>query len=155
MSSALEQLVQVAELQSVAFEELSARRISGNDPSEPPRFDLRIDVEPAESVSGEWRQVVYTLRVHFEAPSGEATVAPMAVYRVPADQPDLLAAQNVMDYANEVAVMTLIPYARSALSELSSRVLDEHVLMPVFQRGEVAFALPAVEDGESSPSDAD
>lgn len=150
MTSALNQLVQVAELQTVAFEELSARRTSGDDVSEPPTFDLGVDVEPAESSDGEWRHVRYTLRVRFEAPSGEATVAPMAVYRIPADRSDLLAPQNVMDYANEVAVMTLIPYARSALSDLSTRVLDEHVLMPVFQRGEVSFALPDARDGDST-----
>jgi len=47
-----------------------------------------------------------------------------------------------LEFANEVAVMTLLPYVRSAISELTLKVFGAPLLMPIMQRGEVSFTAP-------------
>ncbi|MEV8268611.1 hypothetical protein [Microbacterium sp. NPDC076911] len=47
----------------------------------------------------------------------------------------------VRGFANEVAVMTLLPYARQAVSDMSTRVFGKPIFMLTIDRGEVGFDL--------------
>ncbi len=45
----------------------------------------------------------------------------------------------LLDFANNVGVMALIPYLRQAIADLSQRVIGEVVLMPIIPRGDLNF----------------
>ncbi|MFC0675233.1 hypothetical protein [Brachybacterium hainanense] len=49
------------------------------------------------------------------------------------------------EYANHVAPMAMLPSMRQGISDLSTRVLDSHILMPFFQRQELSFSAPGSE----------
>lgn len=44
------------------------------------------------------------------------------------------------EYVNEVAVMQLLPFVREAALNLSVKVLDTKIVLPVTERGYIAFA---------------
>lgn len=89
------------------------------------------------------------LRKAASALLGEMRVVARAEYHVPVEKAELLARPVTMEFANHVAVMVLVPYLREALSDLSLRVFDQRIVMPMFKRGELWF------DGEpqASPED--
>lgn len=86
------------------------------------------------------------LRCEIELPTGVAVIEPVATYRLPTDDADLLTPNVITEYANEVGVMALIPYLRHALADITLRVLEEPLLMPVLPRGALHFEW----DGEES-----
>ena len=67
---------------------------------------------------------------------------PVASYHVDVEHAALLDDRpTVAAYANEVAVMALVPYARQAVADVTLRVFEASVLMPSFQRGELRFGV--------------
>ncbi|MFE4951960.1 hypothetical protein ACFQ9V_17800 [Leifsonia sp. NPDC056665] len=50
--------------------------------------------------------------------------------------------QTKIDFANEVAVMAILPYTRQAIADISARVFGAALLMPIIQRGQLVFSLP-------------
>jgi len=46
---------------------------------------------------------------------------------------------GLLDFANNVGVMALLPYLRQAIADLSQRVLGEVIMMPVIARGSLVF----------------
>lgn len=53
-----------------------------------------------------------------------------------------------LDFANNVGLMALLPFLRQAVADLSQRVFDEILLMPVIQRGELFFG-PDVDESQA------
>lgn len=45
------------------------------------------------------------------------------------------------DFINGVALMHLLPYVRQAISDLSMRVFNSPLLMPIMKRGDLGFSL--------------
>lgn len=54
----------------------------------------------------------------------------------------------LLEFANEVGVMALIPYVRESIANLSARVFNRAVLMPMIQRGELSFDAEGDDDSE-------
>lgn len=50
--------------------------------------------------------------------------------------------QTKIDFANDVAVMAIVPYTRQAIADISARVFGAALLMPIIQRGQLVFSLP-------------
>lgn len=49
--------------------------------------------------------------------------------------------EALLDFANRIGVMALLPYLRQAIADLSQRVLGEVVLMPVIPPGGLVFTM--------------
>lgn len=149
-SGLLRELVSVIELDDIRYREVAARAETTEEPIEEPRFALQVQVEDVDEPSQEGRlHVAFDIRVVVRTEDGEMRVVARAEYHVPIEKAELLAKPVTMEFANHVVVMTLVPYLREALSDLSLRVFDQRIVMPMFKRGELWF------DGEPQPTPED
>lgn len=141
----LQRLVTVAKLEGVGFLEVSVRK-SETAPAEVevpgPQFELGIDVSAKD------RRFRTRFRVTAESDDVTIAVEPIAEYSVPEEDGDLLELSLLLEYANEVALMTMIPFAREAIADVTRKVLGSVVLLPVLRRGEVTFDLE-IEDASA------
>lgn len=140
-SAALQSMVQGVELEEITFRELSAVRADEDETvlrehaGAVPKFALGIIQDGDDETRFELR-----LRCEISFPDGSELVAePRARYQVLEDSLLPLSKGLLVEFANEVAVMALIPYLRQAVADLSQRVFGAVLLMPVMQRGEVSF----------------
>ncbi|WDF34529.1 hypothetical protein PTW37_06425 [Arthrobacter agilis] len=129
------QLVDLVELQSVEFFELSARAKAGFDDSigaeedEPPQF--RLNLQAMEGL------IRVRLRADIKARLGEVAVDAAINYTV---QNDFEVRRDLaLDFANRIAVMALLPYMREAIHSQTTRVFGEGLLMPVLRAGDLQF----------------
>ena len=80
-----------------------------------------------------------SLRVCLANEAGEFVVNYVASYSLatlstsPADEPIFL------EFANKVAIMTLAPYVRHALADLTQRIQGRSILLPILRAGELQF----------------
>jgi len=94
------------------------------------RFRLRLKIE----INGDFGDVIAEAAAEYE--QGEFSNAELTQ--------DLL-----VDFADHVAVMTLLPYLRQAIADLTQRVFDAPLLMPILPRGSVSFA-PTAESADKA-----
>lgn len=147
-STALLSLVRCAALDSIEFREISARRVDPQDNAEPPRIDLHTEVEDRAEPQGNQREFRYAIRVTLHDSEGDVVVEPVATYHVPLESAHLLDDSSLLtEFANEVAVMALVPYARQAIADVTQRVFSGSILMPTYQRGQLRFG-----DADADPS---
>lgn len=138
-SSELREFVPYVELEDLSFLELTARRISDATSTAAevePRYTLNAQI------SGDLLQFRLVLRIDLETDVGEVRAAAVGTYRVGDEAAGTPTQRLVVEYANEVAVMALLPYLRHAIADLTLRVFGSALLMPVMQRGAVRFPLP-------------
>ncbi|SEE18909.1 hypothetical protein SAMN04489740_0844 [Arthrobacter alpinus] len=48
----------------------------------------------------------------------------------------------ILEFVNKVAMMTLIPYIRQSVSDLTARVFEVPLVMPMYRQGELTFPPP-------------
>lgn len=68
---------------------------------------------------------------------GTAIVDVAAHYRV--HEPVNISEEGLLDFANRIAVLALVPYIRQAVADLTQRVFGSAALMPVIRQGELTF----------------
>lgn len=56
------------------------------------------------------------------------------------------------EFANNVALMAVLPYVREAIAALTLRVFGQALVMPVIQRGQLSFVLPVDESDDADSS---
>jgi hypothetical protein len=137
-SAELLTLVEVAELQAITFLEISMRvseeSAAGEAEMPPPELQLGVDINADDHR--------FRVRFRVEAYSDQISLAvePAAEYSVPEADDSLFDERVLLEYANEVAVMTLVPFAREAIADITRRTLGTAVLLPIMRRGELNFA---------------
>ncbi|WP_447943431.1 hypothetical protein [Microbacterium aurum] len=136
-------LIQHSDLEGIHFHEVSCRRYGGSEEAEL-GDDSSADIGVQYRLSDE--DFGIRLNARLRNPSGEASVSVSGEYAL-ADgfEPSK---RDVLLFANEVAVMTIFPYLREALSDATNRVFREPVLLPVAPRGAIAFDIEAEMAGE-------
>lgn len=104
--------------------------------------DLDEEVVPSYGMKSrhDGRELGYRMTARLEPAIGSVFVD-IAVDYVLAEDVDI-SDELRLEFANEVAVMTLLPYVRSAIGELTLKVFGTPLLMPIMQRGEVTFTAP-------------
>lgn len=133
-------LVEHANLDSISFIELSARRGPvAEGRSGGPRAPTYMLTTNGTDDGSRFR---IALRVDLELEEGEVQVTAQADYTVAGPGTGSVTRHGVVEYANEVGIMTLLPYLRQAIADLTQRVFDTALLMPVQPRGAVSFPLP-------------
>lgn len=95
-----------------------------------PSYALRLRAEGSE--------IGTRLDVHLSTNIGRLDVDVAINYAAP--YPVALTQEAQLEFANEVAIMALIPYVRECIASLSARVFGETILMPILQRGELHFS---------------
>lgn len=85
-----------------------------------------------------------TLDLAAHLPSADLRTVFVAQYSAPVDLGDLLTDEIITEYANHVAVMTLLPYIRESLADLGRRV-GVNFTLPILQRGQMVFETPTHE----------
>lgn len=138
-------LVGAASLREVSFVELSARRndIKSDGVQVFPSWSLGVKVQDEDEPH--WLKIA--LRVEIDSEPGTIRAEAGASYEVSAEGAEALADQKtVVDFGNQVAVMTLIPYLRYGIADITMRIFGAPMLMPVIERGTLHFDVDTAED---------
>lgn len=141
ISDALRALVVQSELIEVLLFELSAKRIEDFEGS---KVSERIEVTPIYNLitASTDDQMGFQLRIttKLTLDVGEISCDIASRYKLKEKIQEELDNELLVEYANEVALMTLIPFIRQHIADISQRVLGFPLLMPVMQRGQIKFA---------------
>lgn len=145
-SADMELLVASTQLVDLGFTQLSATRrpvdaAAGAVPDETvsPTFGLRLATRDEPGPAGEGGFQVF-LRCDVESALGMVAVELVATYEVDAPASSLVGNGDILlEYVNEVAVMVCLPFLRQALADLTQRVFNNPLVMPIMQRGTVRF----------------
>lgn len=139
-------LSQNLELIDVGFLYLHAERGDSNNP-EPPSFQLEVSIRPeSETPQDESLMARVAVRVDVTLPNGKITAEPYAEFALDRSYGEALNHAALTAYANDRVVYDLLPFAREALNDLSSRVFKKQLIMPYFDRKELQFPLPTSDD---------
>jgi hypothetical protein len=143
-------LLRDAELESISCFELSAARYGEDEDVDEESSADEDEIQPnhflqiARSESGD----AFRVRVRTEiAVSVGRIVSDVAIeYRVATIHVDDISEELMLEFANDVAVMALVPYIRQSVSDITQRVFDSALIMPMVKRGELAFTSADAEE---------
>jgi hypothetical protein len=140
----LEELVEKSDLSSFTYFEVSAVRSDSavaNELSETDR-DIKpnhlLQTAPREDDSG----FRVRIRTEIDAHVGTIVVDVAAEYELTEAVASSFDPVVLTSFVNNVAVMTLFPYIRQAVADITLRVFGAALTMPVVRRGELAFDPP-------------
>lgn len=143
-SESLKRLVASASLIDITYFELTARR-SEDFSSAEGEDDGAADVEPnyglGVETSKDESRFRLRLRVDIEGAFGTVSAEAAAEYERGDFPVEEVTQELLVEYANNVGVMALLPYLRQVIADLTQRVFESPLLMPVLQRGAVSFSL--------------
>lgn len=133
-ASRLQDLVVHAHLKSIDYYEVSARRFeSESDADQSGNVSIDLAVRADESEFG------IRLTGTAEFPLGQATVSVAGEYEV--EDGFVIDERTVRHFANEVGVMTVLPYLREGVATITAKVFDSPVQLPIIPRGEITIDL--------------
>lgn len=134
-------LIEKSDLEGIFFHEFNARRWD-QTPEDLGEEDARTLDIGVQYRHGE-EDFGIRLNARLRNSTGEAVVSVAGEYSLDDYAPTK---RDVLLFANEVAVMTLFPYLREGVSELTNRVFGDAVLLPVAPRGAIAVELDEEQD---------
>lgn len=138
-------LLDDAVLNELIFFELTARQPVatpevGSDSTE-------IDVSPAYelsfSTSEQKKAFRVRLRTTLELGDGEVIVDGAIEYVLKESETSDYSQDVLLEFAQDVGLMALLPFVRQAIADLTQRVFGTALLMPVVRRGQFQFTLTA------------
>lgn len=148
-SETLVRLVPAVELTDLSYYDLRATRRMRDAESDAHAEgrDLEDEVEPSYALAidtdQERNRFRLRLRVELTTPVGDVVAEAGAEYAVDEAFPiGDLTHGLLVEYANHVGVMALLPYLRQVIADLTQRVFGGALLMPVLPRGAVTFPTP-------------
>lgn len=128
--------LEVLELVSVEFDELSVRKLLGHGQS--PSDDGQYDLDLAMQFREDTNRLSYRLRAQMSNASAEVLVIVAGHFE---SQNQLeIAPEGIADFANTVAFEILLPYVREAIGSMLNRIGVSGIL-PIFHAGSVSFDL--------------
>lgn len=133
-------LVPRVDLDSLTFVDLSARReLDG-------AISVDGDIEPRYTLKAErsddLQRFRLVLTIEISVAAGDIVASVCAEHTVRGEPSEAPSQRLVVEYANEVGIMAMIPYLRQAIADLTQRVFGSVLLMPVLARGAISFPLP-------------
>ena len=134
----LEDLVEDTDLIGISTFQLAAERVD-----EPSEVDDGAELDPTHILHIDTREDGSGFRVkvetQIEMPIGRIVATVGAAYQLNTLNMSAIDREILMGFVNNVAVMTLIPYIRQAIGDITLRVFDSALLMPMMKRGELWF----------------
>lgn len=130
----LRELVSRSRLEDIAFHEISAKidlEASSVADADEADFDMTVQTRTGDADFG------VRVELDLRSPLGGVKVTAAADYALEGEPPR----QEVLGrFASEVALMTLFPYLRQAVSDASQRVLGKALLLPMMKRGDISLS---------------
>jgi hypothetical protein len=144
------ELVDASSLLDISFFEISAVRLE--NPPSPDSSDQDEDIEPLhylQSGRGDDDQS-FRIRVRTEIRLRVGTIIADAgvEYGTGERRASEITDVVLLEFANKVAVMALLPYIRQAIGDVSQRVFGAPLLMPMVKRGDLWFEFDESKRGE-------
>ncbi|WP_294947811.1 hypothetical protein [uncultured Microbacterium sp.] len=141
--AAIKDLIDRSTLVGIEYHDLAAT-LSGAQVSEEaePTIDMQLQIEHRCGPDG----FGFRLVGEINAAVGDARASVAATYRFDGDIPSQRA---LFGFGNEVAVMTIFPFFREAVSSITAKVFGQPILLPVLNRGDVGYDL---EDASTDPA---
>jgi len=140
--SDVHELVAILNIVGITYYAVSAERDE--------EFD---DGDDAEKSGGqEWglrirhNENEYGARLRLEITLAIGRVVVDAAMEYEAAEPFELSQEIAYEFANEVAIMALLPYMREAVASATQRVFGEAMLLPILPRGAISFQPAADSD---------
>lgn len=132
--SRLQELIEHSHLKSIDYYEVSARRFETDSAAEESgNVSIDLAVRSDESEFG------IRLTGTADFPLGQATVSVAGEYE--AEAGFVVDERTVRHFANEVGVMTVLPYLREGVATITAKVFDSPVQLPIIPRGEITIDL--------------
>lgn len=146
------------ELSDVGFYELAAHLGPVGDdgrrlvlgPGNVESLELEADHDLGVHWSTEGGSFLVRLRVVLIGEMGEIAVGAQAEFKAPGYSQETVPLEIQEEYVNRVALMTLAPYVRSAVADLSGRVFRRTVTLDTVRPGDMWFRVEQAE-GLSTP----
>ena len=142
MSSALtvHGLLAASALLDISVLELGAVRL----PDIPEDIEQQGPIEPNYQLTTQARADNAGFRVSIataiDTPVGHIRAEVAGEYELDAVLATDITAGVMLEFVNEVAIMTLIPYIRQSIADITLRVFGSALMMPMLQRGELSFS---------------
>lgn len=143
-SKHLEALVSSAELVQIVAFELSVRRaeLFSNGPIDiPDQVQVQPNYNLTTLLESDGSGFMIRLAVEVALQVGEMRCEVGAAYKLNTPLDFDLSPQDLIEYSNEVAVMTLFPFLRQHIADLSQRAFGFPLFMPIMARGTLNFSL--------------
>lgn len=132
--SRIQELIASSTLTSIEVHELSARRHESPDEAlEADKADAQISIQ--HRLDGESFGIRMVCEVKLRV--GEVRVMTSGEYALTGGF--VPTQRDIQLFGNEVAVMTVFPYLRENVSDITSRVFGNPLLLPIAERGQLAF----------------
>lgn len=130
-------LVEASSLLSVEVFKLSAERQLDVEPTD----DFEID--PSYLLTTDFRDDGAGFRIRLltdiETPIGTISCGVLAEYAHDGVRLGPESSEALNEFVNGVALMHIIPYVRQAIADVTLRVYQSPLLMPILQRGQMTF----------------
>lgn len=127
----------------VAFE-LSVKRIEllSSEPIEiPKQFQVQPNYNLTTLTRPDGTGFLIRLAVEVSVPTGQLRCEVGAAYKLARKLDFEITPNALIEYSNEVAVMTLLPFLRQHVADLSQRAFGFPLIMPILHRGALNFKL--------------
>lgn len=136
----VDQLVENASLLSIEVFKLSAER----KPDDHAGAD-EVEVDPRYSIGADFSDDEQRFRIRFltsiKTPLGDIDCGVYAEYGLPGLVLGPESSGAVTEFVNNVAIMHMLPYVRQTIADVTQRVFNAPLLMPMVQRGQLTFEL--------------
>jgi hypothetical protein len=137
-------LVQHVALGNVRFFELSARLVDTDVPESQDDADEEAEsIDSTQFLQTDRRDDDGGFRIRVKAvvdvPGGQVIADAGVEYEIHDYKASDISASVMLDFANDIAVMQLIPFLRHAIADLSQQVFGAPLLLPMLQRGDMHF----------------
>lgn len=144
----IHRLVAEVELRHVATLEMSAGRVDHSQSNEElmasfedKGHDIEMDFGVALDL-GEEQDKRFRVRLltEIESDPGIIRVNLAAEYELTELNPRDIPEEVMLDFVNSVAVMTLLPYVRQSVADISQRVFTYPITMPLYKANDLTFS---------------
>lgn len=130
------------DLINIRYSKLCAERVEEVLEPVPPVFRLAIAAAQEGDTEEDYREIRITVGVEVQTSNGGVDIDVQAFYKMPKTYEKHADTLLITEFFNHLGMSTVVPYLRSALSDLSLRVLGRDIAMPAFVPGDVVFDLP-------------
>ncbi len=138
--TSVEQLVENASLTSIEVFKLSAER-----KLDTPMDIGGIEIDPVYKLDADCRSDGQGFRIRFTTeiatPFGDINCGVYAEYSNPGFFFGPQSSVAVTEFVNNVAIMHMLPYVRQNIADVTLRVYQAPLLVPLVQRGQLAFEI--------------
>lgn len=138
-SPSIHAVVNDAQLLSIDLVHLAASRELEATPEA--ATDINPVYELATDERGDGHQLQVIFRTLIDVPFGSIRCDVVAAYAFPKISVAAMSPDVFDQFINDVAIMHVLPYTRQAIADITLRVFQNPLLMPVMKLGEVRFEI--------------